>query len=407
MKIQIIVDDVSGPLSRLHLAEVEVGNEVKIRREGYAPAMAAHNVINALRHWADDAERMFLESGVLPPAEKDRAGDDRELVRKLDAGVGRIVTALGFAPGGANFDVMVAEIEHLRAENKRLLDETARHESRLGDLAEVHRGDTEGFRELLDTMRTALADAVVEIDEHNAEYEHTTPREKLEGWRHLSSPDGEGMPAVLARLDTVGADPGHPTHKVIKETLERKMDEHQLRHAFVKGEFQPGERGHQMPDETCAVCGRDPRNSIHHDVLREDNHAHRSRSRMLLEEVGEHLIELVQMLVEKVGTVGVRRLFVSEELGLRLGVTPETPASLMTSCGVVQVFADRDVKKELTKGLLDALGLSMNMTGTHVIATIDGLPGLSITIRTEAARELHLALGILLGDERPTAGGGR
>jgi hypothetical protein len=88
-------------------------------------------------------------------------------------------------------------------------------------------------------------------------------------------------------------------------------------------------------------------------------------------------------------------------------VTPEAPASLLTPCGVVQVFADRDAKKEITKGLLDALGLSMNMTGTHVIATVDGLPGLNITIRVEAARELYLALGILLGEEHPTAGGGR
>lgn len=39
------------------------------------------------------------------------------------------------------------------------------------------------------------------------------------------------------------------------------------RHAFVRGEFLPGTRGHQMPDETCAVCGRDPRNTIH-DVKR-------------------------------------------------------------------------------------------------------------------------------------------
>lgn len=35
------------------------------------------------------------------------------------------------------------------------------------------------------------------------------------------------------------------------------------RHAFVRGRFKAGEHGGQMPDETCDVCGRDPRNTIH------------------------------------------------------------------------------------------------------------------------------------------------
>lgn len=40
---------------------------------------------------------------------------DRDLVELLDAGVDRVAAALGFAPGGANFDVMVSSIEQLRA----------------------------------------------------------------------------------------------------------------------------------------------------------------------------------------------------------------------------------------------------------------------------------------------------
>jgi hypothetical protein len=267
-------------------------------------------------------------------------------------------------------------------------------------------------------LRVALADAVREIDSHNAEYKYVTPTEKLEEWRRLSSPDGEGMPAILARLDAVGADPGHPHHQVAREALEQKMDgvsavrratrnllaaaktAADAPHAFVVGKFERGERGHQMPEETCVVCGRDPRNSVHHDAPR-GVVAGKFRPGALLEEVGERLAELVQMLAEKVGAVGVRRLVVSQELGLRLGVTPETPVSLMTPCGVVQVFADRDVKKEITKGLLDALNLSMNMVGTHVTATIEGMPGLSVMIKVEAARELHVGLGALLGQELP------
>jgi len=39
---------------------------------------------------------------------------DRDLVEMLDAGVARISAALGFAPGGADFDMMVDSIEQLR-----------------------------------------------------------------------------------------------------------------------------------------------------------------------------------------------------------------------------------------------------------------------------------------------------
>lgn len=46
--------------------------------------------------------------------EIDGLSDDRELVRKLDAGVGRITEALGFAPGGADFDAMVDAIRMLK-----------------------------------------------------------------------------------------------------------------------------------------------------------------------------------------------------------------------------------------------------------------------------------------------------
>src|SRR6516162_9180869 len=53
-------------------------------------------------------------------------------------------------------------------------------------------------------LRAALADAVQEIDNHNREYKHVTPDAKLNEWRRLSSPDGEGMPAIFTRLDAIG-----------------------------------------------------------------------------------------------------------------------------------------------------------------------------------------------------------
>jgi len=120
-------------------------------------------------------------------------------------------------------------------------------------------------------------------------------------------------------------------------------------------------------------------------------------ARHVLEKAGGHLGELVTAIAEQTGMTGVRRLVVSEELGLRIGVTPNAPARVMTPCGVVTVVADRDAPVQVTKGLLDALNLSMNMTGTHVMLSVDGLPGLFATLRVEAAREVQVVLGELLG----------
>lgn len=44
---------------------------------------------------------------------------DRDLVELLDAGVSKITEALGFAPGGADFDVMVGEITRLRSNQRQ------------------------------------------------------------------------------------------------------------------------------------------------------------------------------------------------------------------------------------------------------------------------------------------------
>ncbi len=60
----------------------------------------------------------------------------------------------------------------------------------------------------------------------------------------------------------------------------------------------------------------------------------------LLEEVGEKLGEIAELIAERTGRVGVRELRVTYELGLRLGVTPGDPATLMTACGPVRVSAD-------------------------------------------------------------------
>lgn len=59
-------------------------------------------------------------------------------------------------------------------------------------------------------------------------------------------------------------------------------------HAFVHGRFKAGERGGQMPNETCDVCGRDPRNMIH-DVKRMTNDTeHNLMDEELLRAAGEH-----------------------------------------------------------------------------------------------------------------------
>lgn len=66
MKTRTIVEDVSGNLNRRYFAEIESGTEVNVRCEGNDSAIAARNVINRLRYLADDAERKFIETGVLP-----------------------------------------------------------------------------------------------------------------------------------------------------------------------------------------------------------------------------------------------------------------------------------------------------------------------------------------------------
>jgi hypothetical protein len=48
-------------------------------------------------------------------------------------------------------------------------------------------------------FRGALMAAVVELDEHNNEYGHRTPKAKIEAWRKLAS--GDSMVEVIASLD--------------------------------------------------------------------------------------------------------------------------------------------------------------------------------------------------------------
>lgn len=78
MKTRTTIEDVSGNLNRRYYAEVEVPAtvtsgatlEVDLRRSGDSCAEAARRVVNALRYLADDAERKFVESGVLPEVKK-------------------------------------------------------------------------------------------------------------------------------------------------------------------------------------------------------------------------------------------------------------------------------------------------------------------------------------------------
>lgn len=59
-----------------------------------------------------------------------------------------------------------------------------------------------------------------------------------------------------------------------------------------------------------------------------------------LEEVADYLDVLVAAVAVRHGVVGIRQLVVSEELGRRLGPTPEAPASVRTQCGLVRVVAE-------------------------------------------------------------------
>jgi len=65
MKTRSIVEDVSGSLNRRYFAEVEVDNDINVRREGHSTAEAAQKVVASIRYQADAAERKFVESGVL------------------------------------------------------------------------------------------------------------------------------------------------------------------------------------------------------------------------------------------------------------------------------------------------------------------------------------------------------
>lgn len=55
-------------------------------------------------------------------------------------------------------------------------------------------------------LRGALAAAVAEIDEHNAEYKHTTPKSKIDFWRALAGGDpvAEALRPSSLR-ETIGA----------------------------------------------------------------------------------------------------------------------------------------------------------------------------------------------------------
>lgn len=82
MTTRTIVEDIPGSLNRRYLAEVDADDEVKIQREGVTVAEAARKVVAALRYKADDAERKFIESGVLPALPKVETVE-RKFIRDL------------------------------------------------------------------------------------------------------------------------------------------------------------------------------------------------------------------------------------------------------------------------------------------------------------------------------------
>lgn len=80
-------------------------------------------------------------------------------------------------------------------------------------------------------------------------------------------------PAACLRCSNTGAIGerycGCPAAAALRARLD--ADAKERPHAFVRGKFQRGERGGQWPEETCDVCGRDPRNAVHHRPASDTN----------------------------------------------------------------------------------------------------------------------------------------
>lgn len=76
-------------------------------------------------------------------------------------------------------------------------------------------------------LRRALADAVREINEHNVEYEHRTPKAKLDRWSALAS--GDTMTEIFARLDEAGFEMRRKPTETLEAMLRVQYAEAELR----------------------------------------------------------------------------------------------------------------------------------------------------------------------------------
>lgn len=71
---------------------------------------------------------------------------------------------------------------------------------------------------------------------------------------------GKDLGEVNIQLDAELA--AHPEPGPLHHARDMREPEH---HPFVIGKFKRGDRGGQWPEETCDVCGTDPRNAIHQE----------------------------------------------------------------------------------------------------------------------------------------------
>lgn len=71
---------------------------------------------------------------------------------------------------------------------------------------------------------------------------------------------GRSIETVNIQLDAELA--AHPESGPLHHARDQREPEH---HPFVIGKFKRGDRGGQWPEETCDVCGTDPRNAIHQE----------------------------------------------------------------------------------------------------------------------------------------------
>lgn len=91
-------------------------------------------------------------------------------------------------------------------------------------------------------------------------------------------------------------------------------------HTFVTGAFQEGEQGGRAPEETCQVCGKDPRNLLHKQAV--------------VTPLGDAVLQVVRCAVSLTPTNSTTALLgllleATTEVARIMGVNPEQLAAMI------------------------------------------------------------------------------